>query len=115
MSTRKKSKLIALLVCGHAMSVRVEGYDAFPSEKCTVCGTWELVEVYYRTQWHSRCTECRYSATHGQAQTYANNAAARHYARTGHNVLVQYYSDAPPSVIPDNIPVQTELPIDPPF
>lgn len=92
---------IAEMICGHTVEVKYSGTAGVmrDMEHCPVCGSSQLVNEYHREQWHSRCKDgCRYSRKHGYAKQYAEQAAAKHYVKTGHETLVLWYRDVPPDL-----------------
>lgn len=108
------------LLCGCVKEVRniYEGRAGGPSEYCDKHRDWFPVTDYTRTEWHSKCVNCPYGRSHGQAKVYAERGAAQHMARNpGHHVTVRYYNvrskDRPP------VEVQREQPSlfdnEPPF
>ena len=94
----------AHLECGHVVKTKTVTNDVWPSEYCPSCGKWVDVREYYREQWHSKCTVCTYSRSHGAARIYADSAAARHTRYTGHLVAVQWYAVTPPDLPPVSEP-----------
>lgn len=85
----------AWLECDHVVAVATVCLYNFPTEWCRTCHKDVQVTEYITAVWHSRCSVCRYSRTHGQARKYANDAAGAHTARTGHPVTVSFYADRP--------------------
>lgn len=91
--------VIVKFTCGHTRELsNAYARDGIgDEEKCETCGSWMLVVHKWKDQWHSGCSVkgCRYGASHGMVKRYAETAAARHTARTGHATHVRFYNDCP--------------------
>lgn len=87
---------ISELDCGHYVSTPRKWDNGVGADvKCPTCGLWRIIMHFWREQWHSRCTVCRYGRSHGLARVYAERAAADHFRRTGHETVISFYNDAP--------------------
>lgn len=71
---------------------------AFREEFCPLHNDWKDVLEEWKRQWHSRCNQCTYSRSHGQAKVYAERAAKEHERRSGHRVSVGYYGNHPTGI-----------------
>lgn len=89
--------VIALLECGHYVqypSIHAP-WSGTPCEHCPDCKTMCNVRVEWPESWWSGCQDCPGTKSHGNAHVYAENAARRHTAATGHRSWVRWYGKAP--------------------
>lgn len=83
------------LFCSHVVEVKTLAFTTAggADTMCPICKKFVDVRHFTRDEWHSRCSDCSYSASHGMAKVYADRAAQRHQIRKpSHRVSVQFYN-----------------------
>lgn len=100
------------LSCGHSLfynpPVPKIGDDIYCR---TGCGTVAVVDI--KAEWRTKCTECRYSRSWGQAELTARTKASAHALRNNHTVSVLLGNDVQNLV--NEHPTEDLLDTDPPF